>query len=477
MKKLTKKQLPLYAFAGFGPNLLSLILSVYLIDALIVEGFGVNVEYWTFANKTIVMTGLFSVLVLIAKLVDGIADIPLAAFTDGLKTKWGKRRPAILIGYIPMALSLLLFCFPPTIQEHSLLNTFYFGFLLMIFFTSYTLTFVTYYGTYSEVTETAEDRIRLSQWRAFFDTILYSIGYAIIPLFIGFNINIRFVALGAFPLVLTMIIVFFLIKEKSNRKVDVEIERAKQTSENKNEVVIDDDISFIESIKLTLKNKGFMTWLAVMAAFFFGLQMFLTGQNVLSSGAMGLNGWQIAVLNTSAFAPVPLMLLLYRWVMKKKGFRFAFQTALASFAVAMLMFTVAYVEWIPSVIVRLIIGLTGGTIGSYGIGAFFAAPYIIPSQMAAEEMELTGKSHPSMYFAMQGFFNAIVAAISTSVIWLNIRSLIVNDEPYFGAHLMPYIVAFACFVSIGIAFLLPKTFNKLGRNGENRLSEKPENKA
>jgi len=472
MKKLTKKQLPLYAFAGFGPNLLSLVLTTYLIDALIVEGFGVNVEYWTFANKTLVMTAVFSVLVLLSKLIDGLADIPLAALTDGLKTKWGKRRPAMLVGYVPMVLSLLLFCFPPTLAENSLLNTIYFGLLLAIFFTSYTLTFVTYYGTYSEVTETAGDRVSLSHWKAFFDTILYSIGYAVIPLFIGLHVNIRFVALALMPFALTMLIVFFLLKEKSTLPADVEKDRAEHAKDHPGEARLEESVSFVDSVRLTVKNKGFMIWLGVMAAFFFGLQMFLAGQNVLASGAMGLNGWQMAIMNTSAFAPVPLMLIIYRRIMKKKGFRFTFQTALASFAIAMIVFSIAYVEWIPSTTFRLILGIIGGTIGSYGIGAFFSAPYIIPSQLAAEEMEATGKSHPSMYFAMQGLFNAVVAAISTSVIWLNIRGIVVNGEEFFGPHLMPYIVAFACLVSIGVAFLLPQSFSRLGRDGETRLNEK-----
>jgi len=122
--------------------------------------------------------------------------------------------------------------------------------------------------------------------------------------------------------------------------------------------------------------------------------------------------------------------------------------------------------------IRLAIGATGATIGSYGIGAFFSAPYVIPSQMAAEELEATGKSHPSMYFAMQGLFNAIVAAFSTSVIWLNIRGIVLGTETHFGPHLMPYIVAFACLVSIILAFFLPKSFSKLGRDGEARISEK-----
>lgn len=470
MKKLKKGQLILYAFAGFGPSLLGTILSVYMINALSTSGFGVvEAQYWTFANKILVETFIFSILVLIARLLDGITDIPFAGWTDSLKSKWGKRRPAILIGFIPMVLSYALFCLVPINDVENIWNTIYYGILLMIFFSAYTLVFVTYYGTYSEVTESSEDRIKLSNWKAFFDTIQYSIGYALIPVFISLKINIRMICLISLPLFLTMILPFFMLKEKSTLPEDVAKE--KQEQERTPDSALEEDVGFWESIKLTIKNKGFMMWLAVMAAFFFGLQLFLAGQNVLASGSMGLLGWQISVINTSAFAPVPLMLWIYRKVMKKKGFRFAFQTALLAFALAMITFAVAYVEWIPSQWARMIVGAIGGTIGSYGIGAFFSAPYTIPSQMAAEELERTGKSHPSMYFAMQGFFNAIVAAISTSIVWLNIKELVINGELNFGVHLMPFIVAAACVLSILLAFFLPKSFNRLGREEKVQLTE------
>lgn len=470
MKKITKKKLPLYALAGFGPSLLGTILGVYLINALIVEGFGMDVENWTYANKTLVVTAVFSALVFVAKILDGVADIPLAAWTDNLKTKWGKRRPAILIGFIPMVLCYILFCFPLSNDEHSMLNTIYLGIILAVYFTAYTLTFVTYYGTYSEVTASSEDRISLSNWKAFFDTIAYSIGYALIPVFIGFDINIRFVGIAGLPLMLTMLIALFMLKEKSTLPEDVAT--AKQDLEKTGTSgPEEEEVGFMESVRLTTKNKGFMIWLCVMAAFFFGLQLFLAGQNVMASGAMGLNGWQIAVLNTAAFAPVPLMIIVYRKVMKSKGFRFAFQSALLSFAIAQMIFSIAYVEWISSETVRLIIGIIGGTVGSYGICAFFSAPYFIPSQMAAEELAATGKSHPSMYFAMQGLFTAVVAAISTSVVWLNIRGIVVNNEEFFGVHLLTYIVAGACVIAIILAFFLPKSFSQLGRVEKVQLNE------
>ncbi len=456
MRKLTKKQLPLYALAGLGPNLLMTIVSTYLIDALSVEGFGQNVANWTFYNKTIVVMAVFSVLVTVAKVIDGIIDVPMAALTDNLRTRWGKRRPAILIGYIPLVLSYLAMCFPLTTEENSVLNTAWIFIVLVILYCSYTLTLVTFYGTFSEVTESFEDRAKLSYYKTFFDTVQYAVGYAVIPLLIGAT-NIRWIALGASPLLLTMIIPFFLLKEKSTRKQDVE-----QTESDTNDVK-EQNVGMLESIKITFKNKDFIIWILVFGVFFFGAQIFLTGQNVIASGAMGLNSWRIAVMNTMTFAPVPLMSVLYNKLLRKKGFKVAFQVSIASFALAMASFAVAYVEWIASMNVRFVIGCIGSFIGSFGIGTFFSVMYLIPSQIAADEVKRTGKSHPSMYFATQGLCTAIFGALATGVVWINLKTVSTEDQPYLGTHVALYVVIGVCVLAIGLAFLLPKYLSNFGK--------------
>ena len=364
-----------------------------------------------------------------------------------------------------MVISYVLFCFPLTYVEHSLANTLWFGMILIVFYSSYTLTMVTYYGTFSEVTNNQEDRVYLSNWKAFIDTIQYALGFALIPLLVG-GFNIRMIGLGATVLTLTMVIALVMIKEKSTLPKDIALEKEQNLKDNK-EVIIEKEVSFKESVRLTIKNRSFIIWLFVLAIFYFGLMLFLTGQNVYASGAMGLEAWQVALMNTSAFAPVPIMLVLYTKIMKKVGFKRAFQSAIISFAVSMLAFSIAYVEWIDSLTIRLVIGMIGGTIGSYGIGAFFSAPYMIPAEAAAQEFAETGKSHPSMYFAMQGLFTAVVGAISTTVIWLNIKEITRGNNPFFGAHLMPYIVIGACVVAVIVANKLPENYDKLGKATKN----------
>ena len=458
MKKLSRWQIPLFAFASFGPCMLSTIISVYLVDALQVAGFGANVESWTFANKTIVAVGLFSIMKAISSLMDGLVEVPVATIVQNLKTPWGKRRPAILVGTVVMTLAYILFCFPITLEENSVANSIWFGILLTIFVSFFTLAINALFGTYAEITANDNDRLFLTNIKAAFDTIQYSIAYALIPVFIGFNINIRYIGLAMAPLSLTMLLAIFLIKENSTMPGAVA-----KYGENAGASIETENVGMIDGLKMTLGNKAFRAWLVIHACFNLGLQMFLSGQNVLISGPMGLNGFQIAIINTSAFAPVPIMLFLYRWVMAKKGYRFAFQTALASFGIGMLFMCLAYVKWFPDAMVRMILGAAGGTISSYGIGAFFSAPTAMPTQISAEEKKRTGKSHPSMYFAVQGIVNSLVAAIGPGLIWVNLRNVSVGGNDLFGTHAVTYIVMIFSVLAILACNLLPKEYDQLGR--------------
>lgn len=473
MQPLEKKKLPWYAIGGFGLNLLNTIVTIYLVDALIATGFKENIENWTFFGKTIVYVSVFSILKFIAQVVDGVIDIPFAGLTDNLKTKWGKRRPVMFLGTILCLAIYIAMCFPISSAENSIANTIYFGLLLLLFYSAYTLTYVTYYGTYSEVCANEQDRFKLSNWKAFIDTIQYALAYALIPVFVGLNINIRWIAIAAAPLGLLMLIPVFIAKERSSLTKDVIAYKKEHPNEIDNKIA--DEIPILQSIKLTLKNKDFVRWMIVLAFFFFGLQMFLAGQNVLASGPMDLNGWQIALINTAAFAPVPLTLLLYKKLMKKKGFRISFQIALGSFALSMLLFSVAYINWISNVWIRLAIGITGGMIGSFGIGAFFMAPYMIPSNAAANDKQKNKVSNPSMYFAVQGLVTAGVGALSTGLLWPNLRNNFGHEElGVLGAHIMPYIVAGFCIIAIFMCFLLPKSYDQLGRDDKKEVDNKEE---
>lgn len=395
---------------------------------------------------------------MIAKIFDGLVDIPLASLTDNIRTKWGRRRPVLLAALFPLAISYFLAWTPLEFRENSVLNTVWVGIMLLIFFTAYTLSVITFHGSLSSVCKDDEQRMRVGSYKSFWETIGYCIAYALIPVFISKGVNIRTLVICASPIMLTMLTPLFLIKE------------GEKYGEGK-DYLPEARVPLKTSLRLTLNNRHFLRWLIPNSCAFFGLQMFLSAQNTLISGVMNIDAGLGALLNSCAFAPVPIMLFLYYRLIKKKGIRFSYQVCLLCFAVAILNFCVGSEYLFPdSVTARVIIGCAGSFIGSFAIGAFFCTPYIIPSQISAMEFKLTGIDHSGMYYAIQSLFSAVVSAVSTGLIYEYIKNIqsdkvingvIIEGETWkIGVSLVPVVVALVCIIGYFACFKMPKRYTE-----------------
>jgi hypothetical protein len=85
----------------------------------------------------------------------------------------------------------------------------------------------------------------------------------------------------------------------------------------------------------------------LFSLFYFGLDLFLLSQTSIASHAMGMDSspmktYAITIMNSAAFAPIPLMLLLSNKLTKAKGFKFTFSSAVASFVISVSFLIVAY---------------------------------------------------------------------------------------------------------------------------------------
>lgn len=444
-----KRKLLIYGMSGLGMNMLNLIISSYLCDALMTEGFVENASNWTYMDKTLVVAGLWSVMIAIAKVLDGVIDIPFAGWTDKLKSKWGRRRPAILAGFIPTVITYVLFLIPLQSEENSLANTIWFGVLLCAFYSFYTLTMVTYYATFSEIVDNNKDRVALSNYKTVFDVIYFVLGYALIPAFVG-NMNIRVIALIFLPLALTMLIPLFMIKERSTLDEDI----ATYATEDGYEP--EETVGIWESLKYVVKNKSFIVWMIVFFALQFSTQLFLNGQNVIYSSYVQLEGIEITMVMACAFAPVPLTLLLYNRLVRKYGIRVGYIFSLVAYMAAMVVMTFSSKELIPNDTVRIILACFAGVLSSFGTGCFFSINYTIPSTLATIEKKETGVSHPAMYFAIQGLVGALAAALSTGLIWVNLKA---NDKVW----VAPIVVIAGSVVSLVATMFMSEKICNIGK--------------
>lgn len=487
VKSLDKKWKEfLFAFSGFGPNLLMIIMGAYYSDALNPSALESGEQFQAIMpGVCFILPAIFPILFALGKVFDGIIDVPFAHITDTLSTKWGRRRPAIAVCLLPMIISFVCCWIPVGGAENPLLNTIWFSIWSIIFFAAYTMCLIAFYGSLSTVCTDEPQRLRVSGYKSFFDTITYCLAYALVPVILsGAKIHIDTLVFILTPLMLTMIIPLFLIKD------------GEKYGYPENEGMAEEKLTIKESISLTFKNPIFRRWLYVNSCTFFGLQMFLSAMNGLIIGGMGLDGLQMAILNTCAFGPVPVMLYLFNKAKARFGVRATYQSCLLMFAVAIMSFFIGsrFVLGEGNEMLKMIIGAVGGVCGSWSIGVFFMMPYLAPAQISSVEEKLTGKNHSAMYFAGNAVVSSVVGAISGGLVYEYVKNIFVakgeglvwaeaangmsaSEVAYqtffgtagtaeevaasvfnFGNLLVPFIVTVTCVLGFLVAFKLPRDF-------------------
>ena len=470
-----KKREFLYALSVFGPNLVFTMLMAYFTSAVNPQNLRKDIALWAWTQQDgaavpIVLTSIFGILFTVGRVFDALVDIPLAAKLDTMKNKYTRLRLPIFISIIPMVIGAAALCMPLTLTPDSMFNTFWFFAVLIIFFSAYTLFMVGFYSGLSSVCKDRAQRARVSYFKSFIDTIQYTFAYALTPLILSAlrdtGFNVMHIILFSVPLMATSLIPIFLSKGHINTDTSPDIIPEEEKAPEKTGI--------ISSLQFVLKNKAFWPWLLVVFVYFMGLQLFLTMQNELISGVLQLPAQYAALLNATAFGPVPVMLYLYNKLIRKKGIRFALQTSTLTFASGILCFSLGSAMFFPnSIAPRIIINVIGGVVSSFSIGSFFMMVLMIPSQIAAVELKVLNRRNSAMYFAGQGVIIGIAGAIATGIladtvlrglgeIFVSTNMSDVENGIYnlpLGGFITPFIVAFLSLAAFGAAFLMPKSYD------------------
>lgn len=405
MKQLKKWQEPIYAFGGFGPGFLYQIVLTYLL------------LYYRPAQQLLEKGAIilapaagFAAGMLIARILDSFVDLPIASWTDNMKSKWGRRRPLMLIGLIPTAITFILLWYPPVTGKSLGVNghwgnTTYVVVMSSLFFFFYTLIVVPYLASLSEIVQDENSRVRVASWQTFFNTAGYVLTFVVAPIMFD-RFGIRGTAWILLPSILSFICPLLVIKEDPTNASDSKKARDEPAAE---------DLPLWDSVKMTLANRPFRIYITSLATFFFGLQFFLGGIAFMALDMMELSQSQLGTMNAAAFAPVPFMLLIFNYLTKKKGSKWAFRLALLVFAAVMFAYPLAWTRFdLP--LSPYLIGIILGGISSFSIGVFFTIPYAFPAHIAAVEAKKTGKDRAGMYFAVQGLINQFVGSLAGSIL-------------------------------------------------------------
>lgn len=325
---------------------------------------------------------------IIARVVDGIADPVVAYFSDKSKHPRGRRVPYILYGVLPLVVTFILIWFPP-IPYESIINLVYLTVILALFFTFFTVVVTPYLALIGELTETKQERVTLTTMQGITQVIGVIIAEAGSGLIISsFGFKIMGVTLGLLSLI-TIILTPLFVKEKN----------------------IDEPHTFsiVQSLKLTLKNKNFIFYLSFYITIWFGINTLTISMPYMTEILLGKSAETSGIMIGSAFIFAlifsPLIPRLTNLFTKKMIMIYT-----ATLFALLLFLTGLFGTFIPYPVAFIFIILAG-----IPLSVIFIIPNAMVADIAEQDGLVQNERREGMFFGAQGLIIKIVIGLSSFV--------------------------------------------------------------
>jgi GPH family glycoside/pentoside/hexuronide:cation symporter len=367
----------LYGSADFGfsftDTMIGVLFAIYLTDVV------------GLAPK------LAALAVFVGKTWDYINDPLFGHLTDRTRSRWGRRRPYLLFGFIPFGLSFMMLWWRPAIANPWLLTAYY-AVAFFLWDSMVTLVTMPYFALTPEMTQDYDERTSLTSYRVVFSLIGTLVAFVVPLMIIGtmrpenagriFQTGAIFAAASALPLLLA----FFGTRERR-------------------EYVQQSQPGLRDSLRAAWKNKPFVfaagiflfTWAAVdiiqiMLLFFLKYRMNLEAQSDLVAGGIFI----------TALAVLPFWV----WASKKTDKRKAYIGGMLFLSAVM----VSLIFISPSLgfpAVMVVAALAG-----VGVSAIHVLPWaMIPDAVEVDELN-TGARHEGMFYALVSLFKKVASSIA-----------------------------------------------------------------
>ena len=167
MKRLSKKQMIIFAIGQLGWSMLSGIIGAWLVTYYLPTNTDVQAGATQYIIPGLVVGGFLTVLGLItalSRIFDAVTDPLIASLSDRSKNPRGRRIPFMMIAAVPLAIvTVLLFCAP--FGSHNVGNVgniIWISVAVVLFYLFMTMYCTPYNALISEFGKTQEDRMFIS---------------------------------------------------------------------------------------------------------------------------------------------------------------------------------------------------------------------------------------------------------------------------------------------------------------------------
>jgi len=149
-----------------------------------------------------------SLVLLVYGIWDALNEPLIGHISDFSRSRWGRRKPYIAIGLIPLLICSYLIYTPPV--NDPIICTIYLIVILVLYETSVTMVFTLWFALYPELTLDQNERLAISRYKEIFGVFGLIIGLAIAPLIAG-SFSDPMVGFSLMGLILGVIAVVFML--------------------------------------------------------------------------------------------------------------------------------------------------------------------------------------------------------------------------------------------------------------------------
>ena len=410
MKRLSKKQMIIFAIGQLGWSMLSGIIGAWLVTYYLPTAQDMGAGAIQYIRPGLIIGGFMTILGLItalSRIFDAVTDPLIASLSDRSKNPRGRRMPFMQIAAIPLAVvTVLLFCAPFGAHDAggNVGNIIWISVAVILFYLFMTMYCTPYNALISEFGKTQEDRMFIStaiSLTFFAGTLLAYTPFVFAGLLrssVGFawGYRICFIVLAVIATV-CMLLPTFLIKEKDY--VDT-----KPSNEN-----------VFKSLASTFKNRDFRTFSLSDIMYWVGLTMFQTGLPFFVKVSMAFDGGMVMVFMGGMTVLSAVFYPFVTKLVKKFGKK---KLVIAGFVGLAICYGIAAVSSIPGVLpvaetnpdlpatangLSWVFGIAIMVIAALPMALLGIIPQSIVADVAEAEAVTTGENREGMFFAARTF--------------------------------------------------------------------------
>ena len=400
MKRLSKKQMWIFALGQLGWSMLGGIINAWLVTFYLPTAKDISDNGATqFIVPGLIIGGFLTVLGLItalSRVFDAVTDPLIASLSDRSTNKNGRRIPFMKFAAIPFAVvTVLLFCAP--VNSISGWNIAWIAIFIVLFYLFMTMYCTPYNALISEFGKTQEDRMNISTYISltyFAGTLLAYTPFVFAGFLRGavgnsWAYRICFIVLAVIACV-CMLLPTFLLKEK-------EFVDSKPSNEN-----------VFKSLTSTFKNKDFRTFSLSDIMYWVGLTLFQTGLPFFVKVSMGFDESMVMVFMGGMTVLSAVFYPFVTNLVKKFGKK---KLVIAGFLGLAICYAITAISSIPGMLpdqgsanmLSWVFGVVVMIISALPMALLGIIPQSIVADVAEAEAKTTGQNREGMFFAARTF--------------------------------------------------------------------------